>query len=215
MVTGTGGICHDGANSINYAPICGEGDVIRVLLDFDERTISFAKNGVCFGVAFTNLKGPVYPAVSFTGKNSVLQLRVPAVQPNYPLTATVDSDQLIDWDLSGWDPQNISDCMVIENPKAPTIVKNSGSEDKWQVCRSKQMFSEGRVMFEFHILADLKTTNTWRFCLGAVPATFDIRSKQKKWVGSQGSVFFFVFYLGIFSGDLLLLVKLAMMLHLG
>ncbi len=36
-------------------------------------------------------------------------------------------------------------------------------------------------------MTDAKTTNTWRFCVGVVPVFFDVRSKQKKWVGSQGS----------------------------
>jgi hypothetical protein len=48
--------------------VLGENDVLRVLLDFDEGTISFARNGVCYGVAFTNLRQPVFPCVSFTGK---------------------------------------------------------------------------------------------------------------------------------------------------
>ena len=187
MVAGTGGLCHDGANSVAYAPMVSENDTVKVMLDFDEKTIMFAKNGVCYGVAFTNLKGTVYPAVSFTGKNSVVQLKIPNVQPSIPLTATVDGNVYYDWDLSGWDPQYCSETMVVENLKAPTIVKNNGSDDKWQCARSKTIFSEGRSYFEFHIIADSKTTNTWRFCLGAVPVSFDVRSKQKKWVGSQGS----------------------------
>jgi hypothetical protein len=28
-------------------------------MDFDEGHVSFAKNGVCYGVAFSNLRGPV------------------------------------------------------------------------------------------------------------------------------------------------------------
>jgi hypothetical protein len=55
-------------HSIAYGAVLGENDVLRVLLDFDEGTISFARNGVCYGVAFTNLRQPVFPSVSFTGK---------------------------------------------------------------------------------------------------------------------------------------------------
>ena len=187
IVAGTGGICHDGANGTPYGPPILENDVVRVLLDFVDGTISFARNGINYGVAFTNLRGPVYPAISFTGKNSVVQLKVPVIQPAYPLTATVVGDQIIDWDLSGWDALNISENLAIENIRASTIVKNNGSEEKWQCARSKTMFSEGRCYFEFIIIVDSKTTNTWRFCLGVCPPSFDVRSKQKKWVGSQGS----------------------------
>jgi hypothetical protein len=39
--------------------------------------------------------------------------------------------------------------------------------------------------YQLHILTDAKTTNTWRFCAGVVPVFFDVKSKQKKWIGSQ------------------------------
>ena len=58
-ISGSGGICHDGATSVPYGCALVENDVLRVLLDFDEGTISFCKNGVCYGVAFTNLREPV------------------------------------------------------------------------------------------------------------------------------------------------------------
>ncbi len=73
----------------------------------------------------------VYPVVSFTGKGSVVQLRVPPSCP-HPLTSTIEGDNLLDWDLSGWDPNNLSEAMAIENaqahgssPAGGTIVKNN------------------------------------------------------------------------------------------
>jgi hypothetical protein len=230
-IAGTGGICHDGANSIAYGCPLVENDVLRVLLDFDEGTISFCRNGVCYGVAFTNLRDPVlfylaclksldvpfysdvrqvYACASFTGKGSVLQLRVPASVP-YPLTSNIVGDDIVDWDCSsGWDQLNMSECLSLENNKSNCVVKNNGSDDKWQCCRSKSVFASGRCYFEMHIFTDAKTTNTvlscwssssvclyflysvflhlqWRFCVGVVPVYFDVKSKQKKWVGSQGS----------------------------
>ncbi|TYZ60061.1 hypothetical protein PybrP1_005747 [[Pythium] brassicae (nom. inval.)] len=47
----------------------GEGDCIGVSLDCERGTLSFAKNGVDFGVAFDNIVGEVYPAVAFYSRH--------------------------------------------------------------------------------------------------------------------------------------------------
>lgn len=39
-------------------------------MDFDNLTLEFFKNGSSQGIAFTQLAGPVYPAVSLTAKNA-------------------------------------------------------------------------------------------------------------------------------------------------
>lgn len=52
--------------SVAYGAPYSTGDIISVLLDLDNGTIEFWKNGVSQGVAFTNVKslGDVYPAVT-------------------------------------------------------------------------------------------------------------------------------------------------------
>jgi len=52
----------------------GTGDVITVELDFVRETVTFFKNGVSLGVAFTNLKSAVYPAVSIHGMGTSVRL---------------------------------------------------------------------------------------------------------------------------------------------
>jgi hypothetical protein len=74
-IGGTGGKCFNVGTSTPYGDTYGaKGDVIRVTLDFDAKTIEFAKNGVSQGVAFNNLTGPVFAAVSLTATNSAVRL---------------------------------------------------------------------------------------------------------------------------------------------
>jgi len=65
-IGGTGGKCHDQSKSISYGAKYGKGDKVGVLLDFDNHTVEFFKNGVNQGVAFEDLSGPVFAAVSIT-----------------------------------------------------------------------------------------------------------------------------------------------------
>jgi hypothetical protein len=55
-----------------------------VTLDFPAKTISFAKNGACPGVAFSNLNGPVRAAASLTPTNAQVQVRLcfPPLHPS-------------------------------------------------------------------------------------------------------------------------------------
>ncbi|SPQ95478.1 B30.2/SPRY domain-containing protein [Plasmodiophora brassicae] len=73
-IAGTGGKGFDSGRSTNYGSKFGKGDRIGVLMDFDNLTLEFFKNGVSQGIAFTQLKGPVFPAVSLTAKNSSVVL---------------------------------------------------------------------------------------------------------------------------------------------
>ena len=73
-ISGSGGKVHQVGSSIEYGPTWGEtGDVILCHVDFDEGTISFTKNGKNLGVAFRNVKGPLYPAVCMTGTKAKVQ----------------------------------------------------------------------------------------------------------------------------------------------
>jgi len=74
-IAGTGGKCHNAPSSEAYGEKFGEGDRIRVQLDFDKGTIEFFKNDVSQGIAFTNLTGPVYAAVSMTAKDAAAALK--------------------------------------------------------------------------------------------------------------------------------------------
>ena len=53
-----------------------EGDVVGVLLDLTEHNLSFYKNGEPLGMQFTDVYGPVIPAISFC-RNKTLTLRFP------------------------------------------------------------------------------------------------------------------------------------------
>ena len=69
---------------------------------------------------------------------------------------------------------------------AGSVVRNSGSGDKWQMVRSVQSFSSGHHRIAVKVTSDPQTSNTWRFIVGVVPATLDC-SGSKQWVGTGGS----------------------------
>lgn len=77
--TSGSGKYHDG-----YAGAYGadgvNGDVIGVALDMDAGTMTFYKNGVSLGQAFTGITGSVYPAISLNGTT-------PSVTANFGATA--------------------------------------------------------------------------------------------------------------------------------
>eukprot|EP01133_Synstelium_polycarpum_P016675 gene16675-19817_t len=63
---------NNSGNGIPYAKGFVQGDRIGVLLDMNERTLSYYLNGVYQGVAFRNIDQPVYPGVSLlTGGQSI------------------------------------------------------------------------------------------------------------------------------------------------
>lgn len=54
-----------------YAARCVQGDVVRVLLDLDNRTLEYFVNGKSQGVAYTDVEPPVRPCISMYGTNVV------------------------------------------------------------------------------------------------------------------------------------------------
>jgi hypothetical protein len=79
--TGAGGWCYVGgggnkaynkSSSDAYGEKFIAGDVVGVSLDFDRKTIEFFRNGKSQGVAFDNLKGPVYACISSCADNTKL-----------------------------------------------------------------------------------------------------------------------------------------------
>jgi len=67
---------YNSGSMTNYGRTCQQGDVVGVKLDLDKKTLEFSINGTSQGVAFTDVSGPVRPAVSLYGTNTV-QLRFP------------------------------------------------------------------------------------------------------------------------------------------
>jgi hypothetical protein len=62
---------YSGATSSAYGATYDVGDTVGVALDMDNGSITFYKNGVSQGVAFTGLSGAYYPAISDTGGGNV------------------------------------------------------------------------------------------------------------------------------------------------
>jgi len=75
-IGGTGGKCHRVGKSEMYGREFGQGARIRVRMNFPKKTLEFFLNGKSQGVAFTNLVGPLMPAVSLTGTGSIAKLIV-------------------------------------------------------------------------------------------------------------------------------------------
>ena len=124
-----------------------------------------------------------------------------------------------------WDPENSGPFIVTAGPmvtaalflersrtvytsflwKFASQVQNSGSQDKWQMARSQQTFSRGRVkatircaedilcyFFRTHdtthfcyarVTAEPKTSNAWRFIFGCIPDDVNCKG-PKQWVGT-------------------------------
>jgi len=59
-----------------YARTCVQGDIVRVRLDMDKKTLEYFINGTSQGVAYTGINGPVRPALSLYGSN-IATLRFP------------------------------------------------------------------------------------------------------------------------------------------
>jgi hypothetical protein len=88
-IAGTGGIINNIAKSTPYGkPYGAVGDVIRVILDYDQKTVEFFKNGISQGIAFDTLSSPMYAAVSLTACNSSVSLKVWQIDGKYINTNT-------------------------------------------------------------------------------------------------------------------------------
>lgn len=59
---------------VHYGNVYGAGDIIGVLLDMDTKTVSFWKNCISQGIAFTGLNGTFFASVS-GGGNDILGIR--------------------------------------------------------------------------------------------------------------------------------------------
>jgi len=73
-VSRSGSKCHDGNRPQSYSQKYRVGDRIGCLMDFENKTLEFYKNGKNCGEAFTNISGPVFAACSITG--SGIQVRL-------------------------------------------------------------------------------------------------------------------------------------------
>jgi len=77
-IAGNGQKLHNSGTGLAFAIPYTVGDTIGVQLDFEAKTIEYFKNGESFGVAFTNLSGPVCAAVSTVGKLAKITF-IPAI----------------------------------------------------------------------------------------------------------------------------------------
>jgi hypothetical protein len=209
-VGGNGGKCHNSGKIETYGLSYGAGDVIGVLLDFDASTIEFFHNGISQGIAFRNLVGPVYPAVSMTAKDAEVLLcnEYPAhLAPVIEESMLLEKMRLDSWSkissedfylqqlsefketgLNSWDVRFslVKDRSLFFPDEKACVVLNEGSGDKWRTARSVGTYSSGKSFFEIVLDNDPPTVNTWRLCIGVIPADFQ-NDKSRIWVGAQNS----------------------------
>jgi len=84
--------------------------------------------------------------------------------------------------LDEWDPDAKGNFLLAQGQ----VLRNTGSNDKWQLCRGKRAYASGLHKASVKITHDQTTTNTWRMIIGAVPVTLDCKG-AKQWVGTGGS----------------------------
>lgn len=65
---------HNRAKTRTYGDRFVQGDVVGITLDMDQGTLSYSKNGLDLGVAFDNLAGELYPAISFYNHHQKVSL---------------------------------------------------------------------------------------------------------------------------------------------
>jgi len=73
-VSRSGSTCHDRKRVQSYSQKYGVDDRIGCLMDFENGTLEFYKNGKSCGEAFTNITGPVFAACTIKG--SGIQVRL-------------------------------------------------------------------------------------------------------------------------------------------
>jgi hypothetical protein len=208
-IGGNGGKCYNSGKNENYGAKFGEGDVIGVYMDFDLGFLEFYKNGVSQGIAYKNLTGPVYPAVSLTGKDTEIALvedYPPSLAAVVKMNESIEEQRLRRWkEISdeefhskrvalaqkgenSWDVRfSITKDKALYFPDEEIrSVVNEGSADKWRSVRSIGTYSKGICYFEIVIDKDSPTVNTWRICIGVVPIHFRCDG-PRSWVGSQES----------------------------
>jgi len=62
---------YNGTTTASYGATCSSGQTVRVKLDLDKKNLEFFVNETSQGVAFTDLSGPLRPAMSLYGSNTV------------------------------------------------------------------------------------------------------------------------------------------------
>jgi hypothetical protein len=66
--------------------------------------------------------------------------------------------------MDAWDTDAKGNFLVVGGSPPNTLVRNSGSGDKWQLCRSARSYSSGVHKISLKVIEDPNTTNTceWR-----------------------------------------------------
>jgi len=72
-----------------------------------------------------------------------------------------------------------------DNPAKPNSVVHVNFSETWHTCKGVKEYSSGKHLLEFRIDHDGGGTNTWKFIVGVVPASFQINGLST-WVGAQG-----------------------------
>ena len=69
-----------------------EGDAVGIMLDLDKRKMAFYRNGTPLGIEFSDISGPLIPAVSFCrNKTLTLRFRAPPEDVTSPCTVTISA----------------------------------------------------------------------------------------------------------------------------
>lgn len=180
-ISGTGGKCYNSGQSTAYGEPWGLGDRIGVLMNFENMTVEFFKNGESQGIAFDILEGPVYGAASVTGQGTSLKL----LPSGYETMMTYKKKALEKLHImesvkvaygNVWDPEKLTNDMVVL--KDQTIVENRGSKGKALAAASLVGYSAGRRYFEMQIVYIPKKNSSWKVSIGVVTREFNFNSAK-------------------------------------
>ncbi|ETO16421.1 hypothetical protein RFI_20918, partial [Reticulomyxa filosa] len=88
-----------------------------------------------------------------------------------------------------WDQWPKSKSKSLNVDTAKNVVQNSGSNDQWQTCKTREPLVFGLDgLAEFSLLIEKmeNTTNSWKFMAGIAPESFTCQN-NKQWLGAQKS----------------------------
>jgi hypothetical protein len=152
---------YSGATSSAYGATYDVGDTVGVALDMDNGSITFYKNGVSQGVAFTGLSGAYYPAISDTGGGNVT-LTANFGQRPFAYTAPSGFKALCTTNLSA--PIGQTSTNQADNFFQATVYTGNGNTSPGQLVsldfQPDFVWIKERTSTEWHQLYDaLRTTN--------------------------------------------------------
>jgi len=178
-ISGTGGKCYNMGQSSAYGDCWGHGDRIAVLMNFENMSVEFFKNGESQGIAFEVLEGPVYGAASVTGQGTSLRILTSGYETmmKYKERALEKLHKVASVKVKFgniWDTAKLSSDAVVMDDQI--TVENRGGKNTCCTAASLVSYSTGRRYFEMEIVRTHKPSSSWKVSIGVITKGFNFKN---------------------------------------